>query len=66
MDCKTCADLLFVYKLAVTLYLNAEHSVVSVGQASRGLVRNLIERHSGGETGGTNGEQNWMKRLLCG
>ena len=28
MDCKTCADLLFVYKLAVTLYLNAEHSVV--------------------------------------
>ena len=28
MDCKTCADLLVAYRLAVKLYLNAEQSIV--------------------------------------
>jgi len=28
MDCKTCADLLVVYKLAVKLYVDAEQNIV--------------------------------------
>jgi hypothetical protein len=41
MDCKTCADLLVVYKLAVKLYLNAEQSILE-----RNMKRDLGEDYT--------------------
>jgi hypothetical protein len=41
MDCKTCADLLVVYTLAIKLYLDAEQSI-----GERNMKRDLGEDYT--------------------